>query len=123
MIKHNALCQLRDIYNAIRLFEEEFSKRYNLSLNEAMLLCTLSHESNPVCKDLSEKLSLTPSNLSKVIKSAENKELINRMLIAKDKRQMCFSLSEKGKEKLLEMKTAESEIENLLYFTRHSIVH
>jgi DNA-binding MarR family transcriptional regulator len=113
-MKYNVLCQLRDIYNAIRLFEEEFSKRYNLSLNEAMLLCTLSHERNPVCKDLSEKLALTPSNLSKIIKSAEDKKLINRMLMAKDKRQMCFSLSEKGKEKLSEMKTAENEIENLL---------
>lgn len=42
MSKMDSLCKIRDIYRAIATFEAEFEKHYNLSLNEGMLLCTLS---------------------------------------------------------------------------------
>ena len=110
----NPLCGLRDIYNEIRLFEAEFYRRHCLSLNEAMLLCTLDCDEQPVCKDLSEQLALTPSNLSKVIKSAEDKNFIIRELSKSDKRQMCFSLSPEGRAKLLKISQEKAEIMKLL---------
>lgn len=42
MSKMDSLCKIRDIYRAIATFEAEFEKHYNLTLNEGMLLCTLS---------------------------------------------------------------------------------
>jgi DNA-binding MarR family transcriptional regulator len=110
----NLLCDLRDIYNEIRLFEAEFCRRRRLSLNEAMLLCTLDSEQPLICKDLSERLALTPSNLSKVIKSIEDKHFIVRELSKYDKRQMCFSLSHKGRAKLLEIHQEKAEITEVL---------
>jgi DNA-binding MarR family transcriptional regulator len=113
-MKNNLLCGLRDIYNEIRLFEAEFYRRNFLSLNEAILLCTLDNEQSPFCKDLSERLTLTPSNLSKVIKSVEDKNFIIRELSKSDKRQMCFSLSPEGRAKLLEIQQDKAKIAELL---------
>ena len=38
-----SLCRIRDLYRAIAELEAEFVRRYTLSLNEGMLLCTLLH--------------------------------------------------------------------------------
>lgn len=35
------LCKIRDVYRAIAEFEVQFVQKYDLSLNEGMLLCTL----------------------------------------------------------------------------------
>ncbi|MDR0660103.1 MAG: MarR family transcriptional regulator [Prevotellaceae bacterium] len=96
----NTLCKIRDIYRSIADFELRFEKKYNLCLNEGMLLCSLSEVKQLSSGEIAELLGLTPSNASKVIKSAENKGLIKRTLGDKDKRQMYFSLTGEGKRQL-----------------------
>ena len=54
------------------------------------------------------------SNASKVIRSVEVKGFIERILGDKDKRQMYFSLTERGKELILSLKCDEMEIPPLL---------
>ncbi len=94
------LHKIRDIYRSIADYEQRFEKTYNLCLNEGMLLCSL-FDSKPLSSgEVAELLQLTASNTSKIIKSIENKGLIKRMLGNKDKRQMYFSLTAKGKEQL-----------------------
>lgn len=95
------LCSIRELYLCIVRFENRFEETFGLTLNEGMLLCTLSHaQSSMTCGELAERLDLTPSNMSKVIKSAEKKELLSRRLGEQDKRQMYFALSEKGRAQL-----------------------
>ena len=94
------ICRLRDINRAIVELERQFSQRFDLSINEAMLLCTLMEKGELSSGALAEALGLTASNTSKVIASAEKKNLISRVLCKEDKRQMFFSLTTIGREKI-----------------------
>lgn len=108
-----ALCTLRDIFRSIRDFEEAFQQKHDLCLNEGMLLCSLK-DGQMTSTELAEKLGLTPSNTSKVIKQVESKDFIERILGKEDKRQMYFSLTESGKKKLAVIKKEQSKIIELL---------
>lgn len=92
------LCKIRDIYRSIIEFEQLFQKEYGVCLNEGMLLCSLSKSDQLSSGEIAELLGLTTSNASKVIKSVENKSFIERILGKEDKRQMYFTLTDKGKE-------------------------
>ncbi len=95
------LCRIRDIQRSVIAFEQQFEKQYGISLNEGMLLCSLIKQEQLTSGELGELLGLTSSNMSKVIASAEKKELIERFICKEDKRQMRFSLTDKGR-KLIE---------------------
>lgn len=112
MKNHNIgiLCQLRDIYRAITDFENQFSHVHGLSLNEGMLLCTLSGSGTLSSGEIAEMLGLTNSNASKVIRSVENKGLVERTLGNEDRRQMYFTLTNEGKKTISEIKTEDFEI-------------
>lgn len=107
------LCLLRDIFRTIKNFEEEFQKKHDLCLNEGMTLCSLK-EGKMSSSDLAEKLGLSASNMSKVIKSIEDKGFVARILGDEDKRQMFFTLSIKGKEKLYSLKCEEQSLDSVL---------
>lgn len=108
------LCKIRDIYRAVAAFEVEFEKQHNLCLNEGMLLCTLSKVERLSSGEIAEALGLTTSNTSKVIRSVEDKELIERDLGRVDKRQMYFSLTEKGRQALSKINCNNQKIPDLL---------
>jgi DNA-binding MarR family transcriptional regulator len=63
---------------------------------------------------LGELLGLTPSNTSKVLRSAESKGLVLRELCCKDRRQMHYSLTTKGRELLASVSCREIEIPEIL---------
>lgn len=91
-----------------------FQKRHNVCFNEGILLCSQSQTDKLSSRELAEVLGLTTSNTSKVIKSVEAKELVERVLGSADKRQMYFSLSKKGMRVLPEIKYNHLEIPDLL---------
>ena len=107
-------CKIRDFYRAITDFEAKFEKKYGLCLNEGMLLCCLRQDRRLSSGDIAKHLGLTHSNTSKVIRSIEDKELIVRSLGDKDKRQMYFTLSDKGKICLNQLKENEIEVPKML---------
>lgn len=107
------LCNIRDIYRSIRDFESLFQQKYDLCLNEGMLLCSL-RDNTLSSSELAEVLGLSNSNTSKVIKSVEDKGLIERKLGKEDKRQMYFQLMDTGMRKLIEIKKEESLINELI---------
>ena len=107
------LCKIRDVYRAISEFEIDFQKKFDLCLNEGMLLCSLN-ENRYSSSQIAETLGLTNSNTSKVIKSVENKGLIKRMLGKEDKRQMYFVITHAGKQKLESIKCEDFSIPELL---------
>ena len=112
-MKTGALCTVRDIYRLIREFEEYFQQKHDLCLNEGMLLCSLK-EGKLSSTALADALGLTTSNTSKVIKSVEQKKFIKRILGKEDKRQMYFTLTELGKEKLIKIREEEGEMTGFL---------
>lgn len=107
------LCLLRDIFRAVREFEIGFQEKHDLCLNEGMAICSLKH-GQVSSSDLAEKLGLSASNMSKVIKSVEEKGLVKRIMGKEDKRQMYFTLSKQGMEKLMELSTEEPQIDAVL---------
>lgn len=108
------LCQIRELYRAIATFEEQFAQRHHLCLNEGMVLCSLSKVERLSAGELAGLLGLTTSNASKVIRSVESKGLVERVLGDRDKRQMYFSLTDTGKQRLHEIKSEALEIPSLL---------
>lgn len=107
------LCQIRDIYRSIAEFEIGFQRRYDICLNEGMLLCSLSSKKYS-SSELATALGLTNSNASKVIKSVENKGLVERIMGESDKRQMYFVLTLKGQEKLKTIKCGNLQVPPVL---------
>ncbi|MDR2039806.1 MAG: winged helix DNA-binding protein [Bacteroidales bacterium] len=108
------LCKIRDIYRAIAEFERRFEKKYRLCLNEGMLLCSISKEVMLSSGQIAMLLELTASNASKVIKSVEEKGLVERVIGKEDKRQMYFSLTPKGKELLSSITCNTVKVPDLL---------
>ena len=103
----NTLCKIRDLYRAIAEFESSFSKTYGISLNEGMLLCTLLDKGRMTSSELADALGLSHSNASKVIRSAEEKDLIT-------KRQMNFIPTTAGRELITRIKATTFQLPELL---------
>lgn len=110
----DTLCKIRELNRALADFETCFEETYNIGLNEGVLLCTLDKEGPLSSSEIAERLTLKPSNTSKVIKSVEDKKLIRRVVGKEDRRQMYFSLTPKGKEILSSLKCNQLEAPTLL---------
>lgn len=108
------LCKIRDVYRAIAEFESQFVQQYNLSLNEGMLLCGLLDKPRLTSGEIAEALGLTCSNTSKLIRSVEEKKLVARIVGKVDKRQMYFSLTTEGKERITKIINSNYELPAIL---------
>ncbi|MEG1910677.1 MAG: winged helix DNA-binding protein [Bacteroidales bacterium] len=108
-----SICVMRDLYQAIATYENQFMEIHGLSLNEAMALCCLS-EGVLSASEIAEKSNMKSSHTSKVLKSIEEKKLITRTLGKNDKRQMYFKLTEAGKERLIKMSCESVQIPLIL---------
>lgn len=111
-----SICVMRDIYKAISVFEAEFEKVYGLSLNEAMVLCSLEEATGEgmTSTAIAERTEMTPSHTSKVIRAVEDKKLIIRAIGEVDKRQMYFRLTDSGRERLRMVDREKIQIPELL---------
>ena len=113
-MKKNEICQIRDIYRAISTFEDKFSEKFDLSFNEAMLLCTLSKKESMTSGDIAVALDVAPSLASRIIRQLESLGYLHRTLGIEDHRQMNFSITESGTAKLQAMKCGQCEIPDAL---------
>ena len=110
------ICVMRDVFKAMARFEDAFEKVYQVSLNEAMILCALQETSpnNMTATSLSKRTELTPSHASKMLRILEEKELIVRTLGEEDRRLMQFHLSQSGKKLVRQLALEKVEIPELL---------
>jgi DNA-binding MarR family transcriptional regulator len=108
------LCKIRDIQRSVKEFEQTFEKRFDICLNEGMVLCSLTNKEKLSSGEIGESLGISFSNASKVIASAEKKGLIKRFLCKEDKRQMLFSITEKGQRLMKSIDCEELELPDLL---------
>ena len=115
---------MRELFKALSELEANLIEQYGVSLDEAMALCCIGGDRLTVSA-ISEHTGLSVSHTSKVIRSIEDKkELIVRSLGDKDKRQMYFTLSDKGKICLNQLKENEIEVSKMLnhYLNRKSTI-
>jgi DNA-binding MarR family transcriptional regulator len=108
------LCIIRDIRRAVAAFEGQFEKKYGISLNEGMALCSLYKASPLSSGEIGGLLGLSSSNTSKVIASIEKKRFVERVPGTRDKRQMYFSLTAEGKKLISGVHSNEIEMPELL---------
>lgn len=98
-----SICIIKDIYKTLYQFEKDFADMHDITINEAMLLCCLKDGDTKTAGMICEYIGLSNSRVSKVITSVENKGYIRRNINQNDKRQMCFSLTPDGTEKIQQM--------------------
>lgn len=113
MEKIKCICVMRELFQALSSLESSLQELYGLSLNEAMVLCSIGQET-VTAGTIVERTGLTPSHASKVIRQAEKKGLLLRELSAEDRRQMCFTLTDQAHRCLGVMKERGVEIPELL---------
>ena len=99
----DTFCRLRAVHQAIAEFEHTLQQAHGVSLNEAMLLCTLSAQSPLSAGDIAKLLGLSCPNTSKLIRAVEDKQLIARRLNHADRRGMLFELTPLGRERLAQI--------------------
>lgn len=109
------ICAMRDVFKALANFEAAFEKVYQISLNEAIILCTLKSVSEKMtATSLAKQTDLSPSHMSKMLRILEEKKLIVRTLGSADRRQMYFHLSPAGRQRINELELDKVEIPELL---------
>ena len=103
------LCAIRDVCRSITDYENKFQFFFSMCLNEGMILCCLK-DSRLSSGEIAQKINLTCSNTSKLIRAVEEKGYIKRVLGEKDKRQMYFILTKEGKKMLNDIEEREIEM-------------
>ncbi len=107
------ICKLKDIYKALYNFEKSFVEANGITINEGMLLCCLKDENPRSANELCDFIGLSNSRVSRVINTVETKGYIARKMGTTDKRQMIFTLTELGKEKIKEMQAKNIDFSGL----------
>ncbi|MDR1876630.1 MAG: MarR family transcriptional regulator [Flavobacteriaceae bacterium] len=102
-----SICEIKEVYKALYLFEKNFQDKNEITINEALVLCCLKYGETKTANEISGFIGLSNSRASRIINTVEKKNFIIRSMGAKDKRQMLFSLTEEGKRKIEEMKANE----------------
>lgn len=111
------LCSIRRIQNALRRFEQSLREKTGLTLNEAFTLCILTngiHEPSQIAREL----DLSPSRLSRVLDTLQDKNLITRTISNEDRRNISVSLTKRGTEFVTKYKTSGIELPKELMFTQ-----
>lgn len=103
------LCKIKEVFKKIHQFEQKLSNEMNVTINEAMVLCSLS-EAKKCSGDISADTGISTSRTSRVLLSLEQKGYVTRSFDDNDKRKMMFELSEVGVEKQLEINTIEIDL-------------
>jgi len=98
------ICLIKEIYRSLYQFEKDFMEMNKISINDAMVLCCLKAGEEKSAGDICDFVGLSNSRVSKVLCAVEEMGYIQRRLGSVDKRQMFFSLTETGKQKVLEMR-------------------
>lgn len=113
MEKISTICMMREVVHAISELEQQLMEKFNLTLNETMVVCCIGN-STVTASFICENTALAPSHGSKIIRSVERKGLVNRSLGADDKRCMHFTLTAEGKKVLSELKRHPLDVPELL---------
>lgn len=107
------ICKLKYIYKSLYNFEKEFAETNGITINEGMILCCMKDGKPRSANELYEFVGLSSSRVSRVINTVEQKGFITREMGVTDKRQMIFSLTESGRQKIREMLKKKMDLSEL----------
>lgn len=99
--------KIKNIHKILYMLDKEFSEDNGITLNEAIVIYSLSAQWDSCASYLSDQLGLSNSRTSKILLNLERKRYIKRKIGKEDKRLMLFSLTEKGKCKKEEIQRNE----------------
>lgn len=108
------ICRLKDIYKALYSYEKQFAEETGITINEAALLCCLKDDKPKSANELSDFIDLSGSRVSRIIHAMEEKGFISREIGSSDKRQMIFTLTNAGREKIIEMGSFIIDVNSLM---------
>lgn len=104
------LCKIKEIFKRIHQFEQKLNNELNVTINEAMVLCSL-YEIIKCSGDISADTGISTSRTSRVLLSLEQKGYVIRSFSDTDKRKMMFELSLEGVEKKQEISNIEFNLD------------
>lgn len=81
---------------ACEVKEKFFTKKFNLTSAEFRCMRLLDDNTKLNVKDIATKMKLSPSRITQIISSLEEKELINRKIDKKDRRNIIVSINKKA---------------------------
>ncbi|MCX7949744.1 MAG: MarR family transcriptional regulator [Treponemataceae bacterium] len=93
------LCALKEILRYVTRLEDDLKEEYHITLSEALLLCCIGGGCTGSAS-LQDQIGLSPSRISRLLNSLEQKGLIERSRGTQDKRHWLNQPTEKGKELL-----------------------
>ena len=86
---------MRELFKALSSLESELEAKYGVSLNEAMVLCSIGKET-VTAGTIGERTGLMAYHTSQVIGQADGKGVLGRAVDVKDKRHTGVTWTEKG---------------------------
>lgn len=104
------LCKIKEVFKKIQQFEQKLNNALNVTINEAMVLCSL-HKTIKCSGDISADTGISTSGTSRVLLSLEQKGYITRSFGETDKRKMMFELTAEGIEKQQEINSNEIDLD------------
>ena len=104
------LCKIKDVFKKIHQFEQKLNNDINVTINEAMVLCSL-FETIKCSGDIAADTGISTSRTSRVLLALEQKGYVTRSFNGTDKRKMMFELSAEGLEKKLEISSIDFNID------------
>jgi DNA-binding MarR family transcriptional regulator len=111
------LCAIRKLQTSLRYFEDQLKQQTGLSFNDALLLCAVN---KGICEPsaLAKELELSPSRLTRILDSLENRKLVQRTLSIMDRRSLTVALTEAGSEMVKTYRCSELNLPSELQFTQ-----
>ena len=108
------ITKIKNIQKILYRLEKVFLENNGITLNEAIIIYSLPEKRGSCAGYLSGQLGVSNSRTSKILSRLEQQEYIIRTMGQADKRQMLFSLTEKGLEKKKEIQRSEGEYRELI---------
>jgi DNA-binding MarR family transcriptional regulator len=104
-----SLCELKEVFKTIFVFDSLLQKEFSLSLNECLLVCALAKEKRS-SGEMAHELGLSPSRISRILGKLEKKHLIGRAIAKDDKRKMIFALTSEGDKKVDQIHSSSLQV-------------
>ena len=109
----DTICRLKDIYKALYNFEKDFVDANGITINEGMILCCMKDGKPKSANEICGFVGLSNSRVSRIINTVEAKGYISREMGAADKRQMIFTLTDIGNEKIRDLESEKLDTKYL----------
>ncbi|MCF6515054.1 MarR family transcriptional regulator [Lactobacillus sp. S2-2] len=108
------LNSLRDSGKNYTRILKSIAKKENITISEWQLLIKINEEINTQEK-LSKNMNLDASTLSRQLKNLFDKKLISKKAIGKDKRQLIYTINEKGNKSFINITKNFDENKNKIF--------